>query len=159
MQMVRLHKVPCSENSFTEGIDMLKKISEPKKSSVLTGILHLICWKNFGDPDAKKSLEKYHDPGLSFTNVLVIAGKSGSMEQKEHEKYENYLKDALRDFEGTVICGGTNTGLPGIVGTLTAKLRKTDSANYSLLGFMPEKLPDNVTKGSGYDRYIDLRNR
>jgi ppGpp synthetase/RelA/SpoT-type nucleotidyltranferase len=154
MQLVRLQKVPCSENSFTDGIDMLKKISEPQKSSVLTGILYLICWKNFGDPAAKKSLEKYHDPGLSFTNVLVIAGKSGSMEQKVHEKYENYIKEALRDFEGTIICGGTNTGLPGIVGTLTAKLRKTDSANYTLLGYMPENLPHNVAKGTGYDRYV-----
>jgi ppGpp synthetase/RelA/SpoT-type nucleotidyltranferase len=154
MQLVRLQKVPCSENSFTDGIEMLRKINEPQKSSVLTGILHLICWKNFGDPDSKKSLEKYRHPGLNFTNVLVIAGKSGSMEQKQHEKYENYIKEALRDFEGTVICGGTNTGLPGIVGTLTAKLRKTDLASYTLLGYMPEKLPDNVTRGSGYDRYI-----
>jgi hypothetical protein len=76
------------------------------------------------------------------------------MEPKQQEEYENYIKNALRDFEGSVICGGTNTGLPGIVGTLTAKLRQLDTLNYELLGYMPANLPQNVKRGTGYDGYI-----
>jgi ppGpp synthetase/RelA/SpoT-type nucleotidyltranferase len=155
LQLVRLKKVPYSENSFTDSLEMLKKIGEQQKTSVLSGILHLICWKICGNTEAKDYLEKFRTPGVYFSgNVLVIAGKSGSMEPKQQEEYENYIKNALRDFEGSVICGGTNTGLPGIVGTLTAKLRQLDTLNYELLGYMPANLPQNVKRGTGYDGYI-----
>ena len=155
IQLVRLQKVPFSENSFTDGIDLLKKISDSQKPAILSGILHLMCWKICGNAEAKACLEKYRSPGVSINgNVLVIAGKSGSMDSRQQEEYENYIRDALRDFEGTVISGGTNTGLPGIVGTLTAKLRETDAVKYTLLGYLPENLPNNVTQGTGYDAYI-----
>lgn len=155
MQLVRLRKVPCSEDSFTDGIDMLNKLGEPRKSSVLSGILHLICWKICGNSGAKTFLDKFRTPSLNLTgNMLVIAGRSESMESKLHEEYENYLKDALHDFDGTVICGGTNTGLPGIVGTMTAKLRELDELNYNLLGYLPANLPPYIKRGTGYDRYI-----
>jgi putative GTP pyrophosphokinase len=155
MQVVRLKKVPCSENSFTDGISLLKKISDPQKPSVLSGILHLICWKIFGVTEAKTCLEVYSKPEIHIRgNVLIVAGNSGRMEQKQSEEYENYFKNALRDFEGTVISGGTNSGLPGIVGKLTAFIRETAKANYTLLGYMPASLPSGVTIGTGYDQFI-----
>lgn len=155
MYLVRLQKVPYSEDSFTDGIEMLKKIGETKKSAVLSGILNLICWKICKNAEAKTSLEKYHNPEATISgNVLIIAGKSGSMEYSQQEEYGNYIKDALRDFEGTVISGGTSTGLPGIVGTLTVKLREIDTVNYNLLGYLPVNIPDKVKQGTGYDKYI-----
>jgi ppGpp synthetase/RelA/SpoT-type nucleotidyltranferase len=155
MQLVRLHKIPCSEISFSDGIDMLDKTCKNQKLSILSGMLHLICWKMCGNTDSKSFLEKFRTPSVYLTgNVLVVAGKSGSMESKQQEEYEYYIKDALRDFEGTVISGGTNTGLPGIVGIITAKLRELDTLNYDLLGYMPKNLPQNVKRGNGYDGYI-----
>jgi ppGpp synthetase/RelA/SpoT-type nucleotidyltranferase len=155
MRLIRLQKVPYCENSFADGIGMLKKIGEAQKSSVLSGILNLICWKNCGDPEAKAFLEKFHDPAVSFAgNVLVIAGESGSIKSGLEEEYGNYIENALHDFEGTIICGGTSTGLPGIVGTLTEKLRKTGKVSYKLLGYLPANRPNNITHGKGYDQFI-----
>lgn len=155
LQSVRLQKVPFCEHSFTEGINLLNKISDPEKPSLLSGLLHLICWKICGNTESKVYLEKYRNHEVSIKGqVLVIAGKSGSMERRQHEDYENYVKDALSDFEGTIICGGTNTGLPGIVGKLALKFRETDALKFTLLGYLPVNLPHNVKQGPGYDQFI-----
>jgi ppGpp synthetase/RelA/SpoT-type nucleotidyltranferase len=155
IHLMRLKKVPFSENSITDGIGLLGKIDDSGITSVLTGILHLICWKICGNKEAKTDLENYHNPDVSIKgNVLIIAGKSGLIEPGQQKEYEEYLKGALRDFEGTVICGGTSTGLPGIVGDLTFKIRESGSAKYALFGYLPASLPHNIQKGNGYDKYI-----
>jgi len=158
LQLVRLQKVPFSENSITDGIDLLKKITD--SPNILSGILYLICWKICKNPEAKVNLEIYHDQNISIVgNVLIIAGKSESLDDIHQQEYENYIHNTLRDFEGTVISGGTNTGLPGIVGKLTAKHAKTDDVKYALLGYLPANLPYNVTRGIGYDKYVTSNTR
>jgi ppGpp synthetase/RelA/SpoT-type nucleotidyltranferase len=153
--LMRLKKVPFSENSITDGIGLLQKTGETGKQSVLSGILHLICWKICGNAEARTDLEKYHKPDVCISgNVLVIAGKSGSIDPVLRKEYEDYLGGALLDFEGTVICGGTSTGLPGIVGNLTQKLRESGTVKYTLLGYLPADLPHNIQRGTGYDQYI-----
>jgi ppGpp synthetase/RelA/SpoT-type nucleotidyltranferase len=155
MQLARLKKIPYSENSFTDGIGLLKKIHEKQKTSALEGILQLILWKICDDAETKSCIAKKSNHEVQISgNVLIIAGNSGSMDLKQQQEYENYFRDALRDFEGTIICGGTNSGLPGIVGTLTQKLRETGKTNYELIGYLPVSLPANVKKGIGYDRFV-----
>ncbi|NQT71341.1 MAG: hypothetical protein HQ553_01060 [Chloroflexi bacterium] len=97
-------------------------------------------------PDPKKS---------NFTPpIVIIAGGTDPSIENEMKTYENYLYTALKDFEGTVISGGTTVGIPGIVGKIAEELRNKGTKRFELIGYLPEKLPHNAPKDNRYDDFV-----
>lgn len=75
--------------------------------------------------------------------VLIVAGSCADSTAKEMQDYADLLEEALAPFEGEVLCGGTTSGISGVVGGLSAPgLRK--------LGYLPERLPRNATRDPRY---------
>ncbi|MEW6249093.1 MAG: RyR domain-containing protein [Planctomycetota bacterium] len=69
--------------------------------------------------------------------VLIIAGGAASEVQSQMESYRNVLVAALDRFDGVVISGGTNAGIPGLVGEVAAKLDAAGRKTFTLIGYRP----------------------
>jgi hypothetical protein len=50
----------------------------------------------------------------------------------------------LEFFVGTVVGGGTTSGIPGVVGDVTKTLRQQESKAYDLISYLPEELPKDA---------------
>jgi hypothetical protein len=84
--------------------------------------------------------------------VLIVAGGAASLDAAGLDLIRPLLQAALREFRGTVISGGTTTGLPGCVGDLAGELGAYKG--FELLGYAPERLPHGVTAHVQYDKLI-----
>jgi len=74
----------------------------------------------------------------SFTSpILIIAGGADPSLQAELRDHRDDLLHALRGLKGTVICGGTKSGIPGVVADVTESLRRERSASFELIGYTP----------------------
>ena len=84
--------------------------------------------------------------------VLIIAGGAGSMREDTLTELRKPLTDALANFAGTVISGGTKSGLPGLVGEVAAALKQEGRKHFTLLGYRPETLPDDAPRDPNYEQ-------
>jgi hypothetical protein len=84
-------------------------------------------------------------------SVMIIAGGAAKLSKEKVETYEIYVRQALCDFEGTVISGGTKIGIPGLVGKVTMELLDGDSKKYDLFGYLPkDPLPEDADIDENY---------
>jgi len=72
--------------------------------------------------------------------------------------YDPFILESLRDFEGTVISGGTNSGIPGLVGNRSGRIAMTGNKRYALLGYRPKTLPDSIKEENNYDIQVTSDN-
>ena len=91
--------------------------------------------------------------------VLILAGGAASISDAMLERLKAPLTEALRDFHGTVISGGTRAGIPGLVGEIAAELKAEalkakGRRGFRLLGYRPERLPDEAPHDDRYDESI-----
>jgi len=66
-------------------------------------------------------------------------------------KVQLILKDSLRSFAGTVISGGTDSGVPGCVGWAAAELKAGGCKQFHLVGYIPRRLPHDAPQDERYD--------
>jgi hypothetical protein len=85
------------------------------------------------------------------TPVLIIAGGASLMNKTKVNEYYDMLLKLMCDFKGTIISGGTTSGIPGLVGQIKTELDKNNKVEFDLLGYLPQSLPDNVNKSQSYD--------
>ncbi len=87
------------------------------------------------------------------TPVLIVAGGASLMDKTKTETYRNYFREIMRGFKGTVISGGTNAGIPGLVGEVKAELEKHSKLGFTLIAYLPKELPPNAEKSIIYDSF------
>lgn len=107
--------------------------------------------KGCADPGGKAQMELPAAHANITGPVLIIAGGAASIKQETLDRFREPLTGALRDFRGTVISGGTRSGVPGLVGEITQKLRAEGINHFRLLGYRPVQLPDDATKDENYE--------
>lgn len=86
--------------------------------------------------------------------VLIMTGGAVSMTPEIAKTATPLVMTALEAFSGMVSSGGTVTGLPGIVGEVSAELAHRKAKNFELVGYIPETLPQDAPKDSRYDRFV-----
>ncbi len=69
--------------------------------------------------------------------VLILAGGTFLSPPARILESEPLLKTALREFSGTIISGGTNKGVPGLIASVVGELNKNQEANITLRGYVP----------------------
>lgn len=84
--------------------------------------------------------------------VLIIAGGASDMTDGKTTGYENIFRELMFDFAGTILCGGTTSGIPGLVGMIKAEQEKNSRLAYELIAYLPGKLPQNAIISSAYDK-------
>jgi hypothetical protein len=85
-------------------------------------------------------------------NILIIAGGAEGLPLARVQAYQEYVFEALCDFNGTVISGGTRSGIPGLVGNVTDMIRQAGANHYKLIGYLPsDPLPPDAKIDQHYD--------
>jgi hypothetical protein len=75
------------------------------------------------------------------------------MDKRSAKKYNDYLFAALDDFDGTVISGGTKSGIPGEVGDVAHRMNRLEMKKFYLISYLPESLPpDAIEDKDNYDK-------
>jgi ppGpp synthetase/RelA/SpoT-type nucleotidyltranferase len=88
--------------------------------------------------------------------VLILAGGAASLEPKLVERIRPQLKGACGRFRGTIISGGTTSGLPGLIGDVAGELAAEGQKQFRLLSYRPAKLPDGVSANQHYDEHTPV---
>lgn len=85
--------------------------------------------------------------------VLILAGGAASLNRSEvRSQIAAKLKRVFAGLTGTVISGGTDSGIPGCAGEAAAGLGAERA--FTLVGFRPRLLPDDAPIDRRYDRQI-----
>jgi hypothetical protein len=94
-------------------------------------------------------------PGDALTPpLLIVAGGAASLPAAEVSRTRELLRDALTNFPGTVVSGGTTSGVPGCVGAVAAQLAADHRKRFHLRGYIPRSLPEDAEKDKRYDRIV-----
>jgi ppGpp synthetase/RelA/SpoT-type nucleotidyltranferase len=85
--------------------------------------------------------------------VQVIAGGTTGLLPAALSGYKKLLLNALSGYSGSLISGGTKSGICGVIGSVVGRLRKEKSIQCDLVGYLPGLIPANVTRD---DRNYEL---
>lgn len=85
--------------------------------------------------------------------ILVVAGGASGIAKDELRGYVAMLREAFRDYSGTVISGGTASGIPGAVGSVLGKSAGSDRGP-ALIGYVPAYTAVDV--GIDRERYSEI---
>jgi hypothetical protein len=86
--------------------------------------------------------------------VLIVAGGACHLGADVAGKISPMLSDALAEFRGTVISGGTTVGIPGCVGEIAGALAARGNKAFDLVGYLPRLLPKDAPCDKRYDRVV-----
>jgi len=78
--------------------------------------------------------------------IIIIAGGTDKSVEKQLDIYTNNIIVAFKDFKGTIISGGTPSGIAGIVG----KLQSIYPKKIETIGYMPQKNPWDIKEDKRY---------
>jgi hypothetical protein len=68
------------------------------------------------------------------------------------KKIQPMLSNALAQFRGTVISGGTKSGIPGCLGGIAAQLGS--QKKFQLVGYIPSRLAADAPRDERYDKIV-----
>ncbi len=88
--------------------------------------------------------------------VLIISGGADSMTPVMLEKIRPMLENALETYTGTVISGGTTSGVPGCVGDVAEELKARGKKAFKAIGYLPTHLRAGVSPHMGYDDRVPV---
>lgn len=73
--------------------------------------------------------------------LAILAGGASANTRDAIDAHAGLLRDAFRDFEGTLISGGTQEGVGGLAG----RLRSESETPLRLVGYLPRSIPLDAT--------------
>ncbi len=96
-----------------------------------------------------KSIASASSPPISGPVVIVSGGCDVSVEP-QMQTYRELVLEAFRDFQGTIISGGTTAGISGLVG----QVQQAYPDAIRTIGYVPRMIPAGVTIDN---RYKEIR--
>jgi ppGpp synthetase/RelA/SpoT-type nucleotidyltranferase len=146
----------CHPDLLDDELQWLKRISFGRSPSEnQTWIRRLVT---VSQEYQKFNVEKVHSgidtKLITSPKVLIVAGGAATIIEDDLDKIKLLLRAALRDFQGTVISGGTMSGVPGCVGEVAEQLKNENSKKFLLIGYVPNYLPIDAPMDKRYDDHI-----
>ncbi|MGA2434655.1 MAG: RyR domain-containing protein [Bryobacteraceae bacterium] len=88
--------------------------------------------------------------------VLIITGGAATLKPDLAEKIRPLLKEACGSFGGTIVSGGTTSGVPGCIGDVAGELAVEGRKQFRLIAYRPAKLPVGVSPHPHYDEPVTV---
>ncbi len=88
--------------------------------------------------------------------IIILVGSTHPKSENGLKQYSDSLLHAFETFEGTIISGGTNAGIPGLIDSIVGTLRKDEKINTKLIGYLPTKTSNIIKPGDNYDELIEI---
>jgi ppGpp synthetase/RelA/SpoT-type nucleotidyltranferase len=106
------------------------------------------------DAESKNAVKELATPAVSPITgpVVIVVGFCNPLEQKSLPEARAILRTALDGFRGTIISGGTQQGVAGLVGELGA----ASGGAIRTIGYLPKIMPADNT-ATRDNRYDELR--
>ena len=121
---------------------------------IIKGLLHMILWLKYREKDSESYLSQFRSSeSYSSDSIIIVCGKSKEFREEKDKIYKEFLREALIDFQGTVISGGTASGVPGLVGTISVSKMKEKKKMFTTIGYLPE----GGEADSNYDRIVTTK--
>jgi len=157
-----LNDIYQSLSSYAKGIQLSKDADIVKKeldsieaiSSAMSDKLEGIEWilkflkislaAKFDDKSNVEGIKREHLSNK--TPVIIVAGGCDPKFEKEIAKYGYLINRSFEDFEGTIISGGTDSGISKLVGDIP-----NENNSITKIGYLPYSLPEGTTI---HQRYI-----
>ena len=99
-----------------------------------------------------KEVKELASKGVAYKGpVVIVAGSCSAGEEERLHHYRQLLSEALAEFQGEVISGGTTSGVSGIVGGLSELLEEKDRSGFKTVGYLPNLLPRGAKTDDRYD--------
>ncbi len=86
--------------------------------------------------------------------VVLVCGESRQGNEEKLLSYRALLEQAFEGFKGTVISGGTTSGIPGLVGALTRKASSRGHGTIRVIGYLPRLLSAPAARDERYTELI-----
>ena len=93
--------------------------------------------------------------GAFLGPVFVVAGGAGGMTAEEVQQYQTYLLRAFEGFGGTVICGGTRSGIAGIIGAVAEEVFEKEGRGARAVGYLPRDTPPSASRDPRYNELVE----
>jgi tetratricopeptide (TPR) repeat protein len=102
-----------------------------------------------GDRKHVGALEEFKAANVASTGrVLMVAGGCKKGLDAEMNAYAGMLEGAVKDFEGTIIGGGTTAGVSGLVGSLA---KTVPGRRFTTIGYYPARMASALKVDKRYD--------
>jgi ppGpp synthetase/RelA/SpoT-type nucleotidyltranferase len=123
------------------------------------------------DKLAAKTLERTSIKRNLEKPALIIAGGTTKDVQKEVERYRPYISTALRGYTGSIISGGTKSGVCGMLGDVVKSQNEGKFADIQLCGYtykntdpysvheaytLVERPDDSYSPGQAVQYWVDI---
>ncbi|MEK7405373.1 MAG: hypothetical protein AAB225_09715, partial [Acidobacteriota bacterium] len=131
--------------------DFMRASVELNGLRMLDKLLKLGWWIKAGREEREKSEWRPAAAAVSFRPpVLILAGGCAGLESWRASRLAD-LKDALASFRGTIVSGGTRSGVAEIAGDLQASC---GAPQLGTVGYLPARMPPGAEADT---RYTTLR--
>jgi ppGpp synthetase/RelA/SpoT-type nucleotidyltranferase len=148
-----LNTLKLSQERQIEGIDLVKQILylgiifhpnlSEKTDRVITDSIKYL--------DSKmKQKEKYNDD-----SIVIIAGGTDVSIERSLQFIKKSVAEAFKDFEGTIISGGTKAGICAMVG----EIQEEYSDKIKTIGYIPKKFPPGVVVDKRYSTIHETKGK
>lgn len=112
--------------------------------------ISLYLWINFQEDAEREGISKPGEPEVKITApTVIIAGGTDVAVEAEVSKFADLLTAGVKDFEGTIISGGTHAGVCRIVGDL----QEHYGEQFTTIGYLPKSIPTNIEMDRRYSAF------
>ncbi len=103
----------------------------------------------FGSEVAIERLRALATPGVAplTAPVMIVAGGTDPRLEDQMRGYADLLEYGFRDFAGTILSGGSSSGVSGIVG----RVGRASGGRIGTVGYLPAMIPADAPPDPSYD--------
>ncbi len=103
----------------------------------------------FGSADALERVGRLASPGAPplAPPVVIVAGGTDPRLETQMQSFADLLATGFRDFEGTIVSGGTSQGICGVAGDIG----RASGGRIRAVGYVPALIPADATIDPDYD--------
>ncbi len=133
-------------------LDNLKSITKENgtrnEGKLIEEILLIYLAYRLKNSAALSRLKAEYQPKETNINspLIIIAGSTAKGMEKTVELTKNSLIQSLKDYHGSIVSGGTASGISGIAGDLQERYLKS----LRVIGYVPRNIPEDVSLDMRY---------
>ncbi len=131
-------------------VSMSKKDGAIKEGKFVEEILQICLAFRFTNSEVLSRLKsEYTQKDANIKSpVIILAGSTAKGMEKTVELTKNTMIQAFQDYHGSLIGGGTSSGVSGIAGDL----QEHYASSIRVIGYVPKLMPEDVTLDKRYSR-------
>lgn len=143
--------ISSDAGNINSAIRSLKKIESVKNElegyEWVLKLLYMGLAVKFKRDEYLNQVKKFASENVRLKEPLIIVVGGTDTRVEEHIKeYKELLLEVFNGFKGTIISGGTTSGISGLVG----EIQETYEENIKTIGYIPKVISSNSTKDSRY---------